>query len=135
VIEPSLKTGSVDAGKSIGRVKVATPDVVGNVNQIVQRNPHISVRPLSQQAARFELIINPFPPLSKINFHHFSTSSRKIVKKGITFLLMRLGFTFLFSSSLRIIQLGQQIIPTMLLRRHRVQLKLMFLLQHSDFLK
>jgi hypothetical protein len=100
-----LKTGSVDAGKSIGRVKVATPDVVGNVNQIVQRNPHISVRPLSQQAARFELIINPFPPLSKINFHHFSTSSRKIVKKGITFLLMKLGFTFLFSSSLRMIQL------------------------------
>jgi hypothetical protein len=68
VIEPSLKTGSVDTGKSIGRVKVATPDVVGNINQIVQRNPHISVRPLSQQTTRSELIINLFPPLSKINF-------------------------------------------------------------------
>jgi hypothetical protein len=74
VIEPSLKTGSVDTGKSIGRVKVATPDVVGNINQIVQRNPHISVRPLSQQTTRSELIINLFPPLSKINF---LKSSRK----------------------------------------------------------
>jgi hypothetical protein len=46
------------------------------------------------------------------------------------FFLMRPGFTFLVSLILKITELG--IIPTMILRCHCIQLKLVFRLQHSE---
>jgi hypothetical protein len=62
-------TGNVAKGKLTGHAPVATPDVVENVNQIGQLNPHISVSLLSQQIPRSGLTMNFFP--SKINFFHF----------------------------------------------------------------
>jgi hypothetical protein len=42
--------GSTDnVGKSTGRPTVATPDVVQNVEEIVEEHPHISIRRLSQE--------------------------------------------------------------------------------------
>jgi hypothetical protein len=66
--ERFLNTASVTVGKSIGRVTAATPDVVENVNQIVQRNLHISVYHLSQQIGKSELKINLFLSPSKLIF-------------------------------------------------------------------
>jgi hypothetical protein len=45
---------------------------------------------------------------------------------------MRLGFTFLVWLTLKIMELGQRIIFTMLLRCHCVQLKLVFVLQRPE---
>jgi hypothetical protein len=45
---------------------------------------------------------------------------------------MRLGFPFLISLTLKIIQLGKHIIPTILLKCHCIQLKLVFASQHPE---
>jgi hypothetical protein len=42
VVEGFLYSANVVTGKSAGRATVATPDVVENVDQIIQRNPQIS---------------------------------------------------------------------------------------------
>jgi hypothetical protein len=47
IVKQFLNIGSVAIDTSVGRAPVATPDVVENVNQIVQRSSHISVRHLS----------------------------------------------------------------------------------------
>jgi hypothetical protein len=52
--------------------------------------------------------------------------------KALLFFMMRLGFTFLASLILKIIELGLHIILTMLLRCHRIQLKSMFGLQRHE---
>jgi hypothetical protein len=52
--------------------------------------------------------------------------------QGITFFMTRRGFTFFASLILKIIELGLHIIPTMLLRCHRIQLKSMFGLQRHE---
>jgi hypothetical protein len=45
IVERFVSTGYVEKGKSTGRPIVATPDVVQNVEEIVEENPHISIRP------------------------------------------------------------------------------------------
>jgi hypothetical protein len=44
-----LKPSTDNVGKSTGRPTVATPDVVQNVEEIVEEHPHISIRRLSQE--------------------------------------------------------------------------------------
>jgi hypothetical protein len=44
-----VSTGNVVKGKSTGRPTVATPDVVQNIEEIVEEHPHFSIRRLSQQ--------------------------------------------------------------------------------------
>jgi hypothetical protein len=49
IVERFVSTGNVGKGKSTGRPTVATPDVVQNVEVIVEERPHISIGRLSQQ--------------------------------------------------------------------------------------
>jgi hypothetical protein len=49
IVERFVSTGNVGKGKSTGRPPVAIPDVVKNVEEIVEEHPHISIRRLSQQ--------------------------------------------------------------------------------------
>jgi hypothetical protein len=61
VVERFFNTDSVAIGKFTGLPTVAIQDVVENVNQIVQRNPHIFLRHLSQQMGRSQLTIKLVP--------------------------------------------------------------------------
>lgn len=53
-----MSTANIAKGKSNGRSTVATPDIVQNVNQVFEDNPHISVRRLSQQIGILRLVVN-----------------------------------------------------------------------------
>lgn len=55
-VERYIDTGNVGKGKSSGRPTVATQDIVERVDEIIQRNPHISINRVSQQIGRYKYI-------------------------------------------------------------------------------
>jgi hypothetical protein len=66
-------------------------------------------------------------PTSRIfSMNSIGTTIYSIMTCKTFFFLMRLSFTFLVLLTLKIIGLGQHIIPTMLMRCHCIQLKLEF---------